>query len=646
MADEFNFEITTKYKPEFEKQVTKENLCDELAKVIELKDNITNKKHEDTVESARKLVFTGDSSCIARKLKDQLHLDISAYEDKNDKAKMFDVLKVLYFVSLDQCQEKESKKGSQPTILNLMIKSSLEHTDVKNAMHGGRFKEKLEKYRKAVDDAESREKTINKIHALWDHIHDIVSSTMIEEIQMNRGDLKMIENRLKWINYDLVKDEINNLQRPIEGIVPIFYNMMLSSRVIAEIEDMKKVLYDYHNEENVCQEVIDLFISDATLQPMKWSEFKEIINRKKIDFSNEQTKNVWSMILYKKNVNKKDLDKYNDDYNFAEKYAETIAEYWLMETCKKEEITLGEWIIVFRELICIHHDKLTYVNTGIGHTNTNLKITAAIKSFDNVSKLPHKIVLERLINRSLLRFGTRDLFESKLRIDRYIADIEKVVFSYKNIQDIETAHNYLYFMVMTAIATSTMCDGIYKRIQSKLSDHQPVIALNGYTFFDMQMIETMQFSQIGLPVLALVYNPNLDSVLAFLMRILSIDIFCRNDKFYGEEKVNEIISKMNAAFLSGDIKKFVEETKKLGCPAFAYAALVDGFIKEINEIIKDDKKTIQPVHVDIYYGEENQYDLYVYFAVCNNIITISQIIFKGKKVQSSTEYYNLHLLKT
>ena len=143
-----------------------------------------------------------------------------------------------------------------------------------------------------------------------------------------------------------MRDDINNLQRPNEGIIKTFYNMMLSSRVIAEIEDMKKILYDYHNEEDVCQEITDLFISEDTSKPMKWVEFKEIINRKKIDFSNEQTKNVWSMILYKKNVDNKDVEKYSDDYSFAEKYAETIAEYWLMEKRNEKEITLGQWIIV------------------------------------------------------------------------------------------------------------------------------------------------------------------------------------------------------------------------------------------------------------------------------------------------------------
>ena len=60
MADEFNFEITTKYKPEFDSKVTKENLCEILADEIENKDETANKRHDDPVQSARKLVFTGD----------------------------------------------------------------------------------------------------------------------------------------------------------------------------------------------------------------------------------------------------------------------------------------------------------------------------------------------------------------------------------------------------------------------------------------------------------------------------------------------------------------------------------------------------------------------------------------------------------
>ena len=114
----------------------------------------------------------------------------------------------------------------------------------KNARHGNNYSNIIEQYRPAVSNPDYREETIDWIHRLWDNIHGVIEATMLEEIQLKQGDNIRIEARLKWLSHSLIREDINKLQRTDDGIIDTFYNMLISSRKISEIEDMKKVLYD------------------------------------------------------------------------------------------------------------------------------------------------------------------------------------------------------------------------------------------------------------------------------------------------------------------------------------------------------------------------------------------------------------------
>ena len=173
--------------------------------------------------------------------------------------------------------------------------------------------------------------------------------------------------------------------------------MLISSRIIAEIEDMKKVTYDYQREETVPQKITDLFLKEMFSEIMTWKEFQAVTDIKKADLSEEKVQKIWSLLHCKTNVSDEDLQKINlSDNRFAMKYAETIAEYWAKTVLKHNDVTLGEWIIVIQELMCIHHDKIKYQNCFIRYTNKNIQLTASVKSFEEDSKLPHFIVMNRL----------------------------------------------------------------------------------------------------------------------------------------------------------------------------------------------------------------------------------------------------------
>ena len=156
MEDEFNFEITTKYKPEFKNQITYEKLYEVLAQERIANEGIKVKDDEDYVSRIKEIVSGKDRSSIRNKLKRELHLDIKAYADKSDEEK-FNMLKLLHFIVNTKRYEGLDIHKTE-SIINLIAKPSLEHTDADNAVYREHFRSIIEEIRPAVNHADEREK--------------------------------------------------------------------------------------------------------------------------------------------------------------------------------------------------------------------------------------------------------------------------------------------------------------------------------------------------------------------------------------------------------------------------------------------------------------------------------------------------------
>lgn len=122
--------------------------------------------------------------------------------------------------------------------------------------------------------------------------------------------------------------------------------------------------------------------------------------------------------------------------------------------------------------MCIYIENIKYDNRYIRYKNPKRKLSAAIKNFKSESKFSRDIILNRLSNRELLIFQAPELFEDKIQIDKCILELEKIIFSYKNLDDIKAAHSYLYFHVTSILATGneySMKTTIEEKINEKLA---------------------------------------------------------------------------------------------------------------------------------------------------------------------------------
>ena len=290
---------------------------------------------------------------------------------------------------------------------------------------------------------------------------------------------------------------------------------------------------------------------------------------------------------------------------------------------KHDAVTLGEWVIVMQELMCIHHNKIKYQNCFIRHTNTNIKLTASIKSFEEASQLPHMILLNRLTNRLLLTYGAKEVLEQKLQVDEYVMEIEKIIFSYKNIEDIRTAHNFLYFQAISVLATDFSCSDIQGSINQIMQN---------------------KLMKKGLSLITLISEPNTYAQFDFLMHILAQDKYFRliqDDEFMNLRKDAE-------QALAGGINEFLKFTANhmdFTYPECAYEITAKLFAEELEYMLKNSTPYSRPITIPIYFGEGNEYNLQVGFALLQQYIIISQINFIGKEIDSCQRYQDLLLIQ-
>ena len=290
---------------------------------------------------------------------------------------------------------------------------------------------------------------------------------------------------------------------------------------------------------------------------------------------------------------------------------------------KHDTVTLGEWIIVMQELMCIHHNKIKYQNRAIRHTNTNIQLTASVKKFEEASELSHLMVMNRLTNRLLLAYGTKELFEQKLQADRYIMEIEKIIFSYKNIEDIRTAHSCLYFQVISVLATDFSCSDI------------PV---------KMNRIMQNQLMEKGLSPITLISEPNTYAQFDFLMHILVQD---KNFRLIHDDKFMNFRKDAEQALVDGidEFLKFTVNHIDFTYPEFGYEITANLFAEEIEYMLKNSTPYSRPITIPVYFGEGNEYNLQVNFALVQQFIIISQISFTGKEIDSYEKYQDLLLIQ-
>lgn len=425
---EKNFELASKYNKLFKKELEYQTLYDILNKKYESIDGIDSK---DTISR-------NSTDGIASKLKKKLFFDVKEYAKKSDQ-EMFSAMKLYKYLFDDKINY--DNKNILTVIENIRFKNSIDADDE-------HYNKIINDFRTVVTDYKKREETIHWIHECWNHLIYNIAPVIIEDSFWNTDSLNRTYVKLKQI--------FKNINSPVpteENIFETFYNLLISTQIITDINSLDDITFNY--EKDIPVEVKELVFKDLFSEQCTPEKFLNLIDIKNL---NETSCKIWSMILYKSDLTPEDILKFNNKkykraYNFAVEQAEQVGLFWL-NYLKKDKLDITEWCIIIRELLVIYYNGIEYPNKTTGHTNSRLKLRTAIKN--KISGLPYDILLERLSNRNILLFGKSTMFQLKKNVHNIIRTIERNIFACRSIDDMIKIHSQLYFI--TSIAFVSILD--------------------------------------------------------------------------------------------------------------------------------------------------------------------------------------------
>lgn len=425
---EKDLELSSAYDESLKKELEYQTLYDILDAKYESIDGIDSKD----------IISRNSTDGIANKLKKKLFFDVKEYATKSDK-EMFSAMKLYKYLFDDKINY--GNKNILTVIENIRFKNAIDADDE-------HYNKVINDFRAVVTDHKKREETINWIHKCWTHLIYNISPIVIEDSFWGTDSLNRTYIKLKQL--------FNSIKMPVqttETILETFYNLLISTRITADIKSLDDITFT--TKEEIPVEIKELVFTDLFSKLCTFEDFFILINIKNL---NETSCKIWSMILYNPDLKPENILKFNDKkykraYNFAVEQAEQVGLFWLNHL-KKDKLSIAEWCIVIRELLVIYYNKIEYPNRTTGHTNSKLKLRTAIKN--KLSGLPYDILLEYLTNRKLLLFGNSTMFQLKKDVHDLIRTMERIIFACRSIDNMLQMHSQLYFI--TSIAFVSILD--------------------------------------------------------------------------------------------------------------------------------------------------------------------------------------------
>ena len=280
MPESFSYHMATAYQKAFKEFLTYTRLYETL----------DNEQPYITSNSftSREIFERRDSSGILNKSKKLLRLDIKSYAT-NDLEK-FNVLKLMYFL-FHTCYPAFSSQKSI-SIIDLIANPSLEHTDSPNAVYGEKFAKDLAELRQGVSHPEYREKEIERIADHWQYLQTHLCQFAMGETHTKTDELKRAIAELQFFIEEIQKNGILESKHEGENVIDTFYNIMLSSRIIAKVEDCRRSSYEFPDANRFTPKVIALNDHAVFSEHMTWESFFPLIDKKHIDLENESIHHI------------------------------------------------------------------------------------------------------------------------------------------------------------------------------------------------------------------------------------------------------------------------------------------------------------------------------------------------------------------
>lgn len=443
---------------------------------------------------------------IYKELREQLKFDLELKKTDSTQER-FDKLKLLKLICVTEklgvypngaLNEEEFSPNNKIPLIDIMCEPILKNVNndyADDSLYRDEFEMVINKVRGQVKNAKEIENELDKIHDQWKKI--LVSTGYDLTFTPQSGVCKeeSVRKTMEYVrSVPIDAYEMLDVQKcEKSSVIDKFFIMLVTSKIKAEIRDYCRLVFTKkeksRKEENRMQENLENFFSDDKPSEKLTEEFvynkfynKEVTsfefdaiimdNKKSLDNSDKM--NAWKLILLKENPKIEDVSSiYEKAIKFARNYMDYVARYWASHNPKKVigkvfKMSIGEWCIVFRELLCIYLNAESFNTTNQKGESVERTLMAVVKSLNpnktknnqNQNKQSEKrherenkqeahsnmALLKRLNSRMLLIFSSPEAAEYQFEIEKHILRIEEKVLSYRTIEDIRRANRIMSFV--------------------------------------------------------------------------------------------------------------------------------------------------------------------------------------------------------
>ena len=428
---------------------------------------------EDTV---RDKFTNSDGSGLVDKLESVLDFDIRGIvgEDNAEWFDMFKILKLLFYIEKYGDPKKNvASENYRIQITDILAKPRLSNVPsdfTSFSVYGKYFGQLYENVKGAVSDADERELRLEKINAYWEYITEKIFDYVINDYALEQPEDALVEleriNRfLKEKVLDKLKDhDVVKLSKP-EKVLPAFFNLLACHKLLCNENDRISINYEICLSPPPDAEYIENFKKYEGCE-VKWEILPLIKDRLAGKNQNADAGIALYFISYGAEIAKTDIK----HYRYAADKAKLVASW--IEKYKGADYTGGIELdmlsIIMQELIDNkkNGDKIT--NDYYGYNNKSCSLMTAVKNPETANAIVLQAWMKKLENRTAVNFGAFDLIQKKREIETTIYEIKSIIYSYRNLDDLEFVNSALSHFAARTITSRGLAMSIGDRFAEKV----------------------------------------------------------------------------------------------------------------------------------------------------------------------------------
>ena len=422
---------------------------------------------------------------LIQKLSMYLNLDVR--EQKSDTPEMwFDKLKLLKFLYDIEIATNHRQPAlavlpkGQIKLIDTMAHPSFDKIDssYSNATASpSDFNTVMQVLREHANNHKQSEQKIDEIIHMWEELRGCL---MLHLIAVNKTETEKLNSMAEALSALAEKYQPNTApQQPEDGAINTFYQMMYIKQYQAILDENLSIDYHYGDKET-SSEIFLGFLSPYADDPffkksMKWEEFVKFFKTPET-INEKYGKIIWSLLLGKIEPTLDDAKKIDRIvYNFVVKEgrAESLTKLWM----NSDQLTAAGWFVIVQELMSIRNNP----EFRLPKTSKQQTLTAAVKHIDNADPKPRMVLLNRLKNRQLFLFGIAQAHQTYIKLMKCIYELEKTVFSYCNLSDIQKTNREIFIQVVPLITSKPYITIIVSRLKELICSKLKICFPNAVT---------------------------------------------------------------------------------------------------------------------------------------------------------------------